>query len=82
MESEARLTKNVIRIGSRTSELAMLQTTLVRDEMLKLHPTLTFEIVGINTKGDKILNVALSKIGTLTFAAHSPLNLIFVNQLM
>ncbi|XP_071529404.1 porphobilinogen deaminase isoform X1 [Panulirus ornatus] len=53
-----------IRIGSRDSELAMKQTYLVRDALQKLHPKLKFEIVTMKTKGDKILNLALSKIGS------------------
>ncbi|XP_071529405.1 porphobilinogen deaminase isoform X2 [Panulirus ornatus] len=42
----------------------MKQTYLVRDALQKLHPKLKFEIVTMKTKGDKILNLALSKIGS------------------
>ena len=49
--------------GSRKSELAMMQTNLVRNKLLAGHEGLEIEIEGIVTLGDKILNVALSKIG-------------------
>lgn len=50
--------------GSRKSELAMLQTNFVRQKLLDIFgEKLEIEIEGISTVGDKILNVALSKIG-------------------
>ena len=50
--------------GSRKSELAMLQTNFVRDKLLaKYGDELEIPIVGISTVGDKILDIALSKIG-------------------
>jgi len=55
--------RTVIRIGSRGSELALTQTKFVKAELEKVYPNLTFEIEVIKTKGDKILDVALSKIG-------------------
>ncbi|XP_027221081.2 porphobilinogen deaminase [Penaeus vannamei] len=55
---------SVMRIGSRDSELALKQTYMVRDSLQKIHPDMKFEIVTMKTKGDKILNVALSKIGS------------------
>lgn len=56
--------ESVLRIGSRDSELAMKQTNMVKDALQKKHPHLKFEIVTMKTKGDKILDVALSKIGS------------------
>ncbi|XP_068213240.1 porphobilinogen deaminase-like [Palaemon carinicauda] len=56
--------ESVLRIGSRDSELAMKQTNMVKDALQKIHPNLKFEIVTMKTKGDKILDVALSKIGS------------------
>ena len=50
-------------IGSRSSALAMAQTRCVRDKLKKCYPSLDFEIKTIKTVGDKILDVALSKIG-------------------
>jgi hydroxymethylbilane synthase len=50
-------------IGSRDSKLALLQTEWVRDELLEAYPGLEVKIKEIKTQGDKILDVALSKIG-------------------
>ncbi|KAG0711658.1 Porphobilinogen deaminase [Chionoecetes opilio] len=53
-----------IRIGTRESELALKQTHIVRDALQKTHPRLKFDIIKMKTHGDKILDVALSKIGS------------------
>lgn len=50
-------------IGSRDSKLALIQTEWVRDGLLEAFPHLEIEIIKIKTQGDKILDVALSKIG-------------------
>ena len=52
-----------IRIASRKSQLALVQTHWVRDELQKAFPDITFEIESMSTKGDKILDAPLSKIG-------------------
>lgn len=52
-----------IRVGSRGSRLALSQTQMVIEELQKHHPELEAEVVIIKTKGDKILNVSLEKIG-------------------
>ena len=52
-----------LRIASRRSQLAMVQTHWVRDELEKAHPGLTISIEAMATQGDKILDVALAKIG-------------------
>lgn len=51
------------KIGSRKSKLAMVQSEFIAAELKKIHPEYTFEIVNFDTKGDKILNIALPKIG-------------------
>ncbi|XP_066591937.1 porphobilinogen deaminase isoform X2 [Prorops nasuta] len=56
-------TRDVIRVGSRKSELALVQTKYVIDCLKNYHPKKEFEIVTMNTKGDKILNISLPKIG-------------------
>ncbi len=52
-----------IRIGSRKSQLALVQTHWVQAELSRHFPNITFEVSTMETQGDKILNVALSKIG-------------------
>jgi hydroxymethylbilane synthase len=54
---------NPLRIASRRSQLAMVQTHWVRDELAKAHPGLEISIEAMATQGDKILDVALAKIG-------------------
>lgn len=55
--------KNTIKIGTRGSQLALYQANLTKRLLLEKFPEATVEIVIIKTKGDKILDVALSKIG-------------------
>ena len=50
-------------IGSRSSKLALAQAQLIRDKLKTFYPALDPEIKTIKTTGDKILDVALSKIG-------------------
>jgi len=57
------LKKEKLIIGSRGSELALWQANFVRKELEKKDKNLHVEIKIIKTKGDKVLNVALSKIG-------------------
>lgn len=52
-----------LRLGTRGSKLALWQADCVAGEIHKTLPDLDIEIVVIKTKGDKILDVALSKIG-------------------
>ncbi|TVQ19964.1 MAG: hydroxymethylbilane synthase [Bacteroidetes bacterium] len=54
---------NTITIGTRGSQLALYQAYRVRDAIINRHPHLNAEIKIIKTKGDKILDIALSKIG-------------------
>jgi len=52
-----------LRIGSRKSQLAMAQTMHVKALLTNAFPSVSFEVIGISTVGDKVLDVALSKIG-------------------
>jgi hydroxymethylbilane synthase len=52
-----------IRIGTRGSQLALYQAEKVKATLISQFPLLDVEIQIIKTKGDKILDVALSKIG-------------------
>ncbi|CAM4553137.1 hypothetical protein PO909_003184 [Leuciscus waleckii] len=53
----------VIRVGTRKSQLARIQTDSIVEKLKGLHPDVNFEIVAMSTTGDKILDTALSKIG-------------------
>ncbi len=53
----------VIKIASRKSQLALVQTYWVQEQLQKHFPDRTFEVETMSTKGDKILDVPLAKIG-------------------
>ncbi len=55
--------KNRFVIGSRGSELALWQTHYVKETLEKRFPEINLEIKIIKTTGDKMLDVALAKIG-------------------
>ncbi len=46
----------MIKIGTRNSELALIQTNLVIEQIKKIDNTIEFEIIKINTTGDSDLN--------------------------
>ncbi len=50
-------------IASRESRLAMWQAEHVRDQLSALYPECCIEILGMTTRGDQILDRALSKVG-------------------
>jgi len=52
-----------IKIGSRTSALALTQAEIIIDTLKEKFPQYEYEIVKIKTKGDMILDKTLSKIG-------------------
>ncbi|MCG7537490.1 hydroxymethylbilane synthase [Pseudoalteromonas sp. OOF1S-7] len=54
---------NVLRIATRKSALALWQAEFVKAELEKFHADLTVELVPMSTKGDKILDTPLAKIG-------------------
>lgn len=53
----------IIRIATRTSPLALWQAEHVASRLQALYPNLQIEMVGMVTRGDKILDSPLSKIG-------------------
>ncbi|GJD20520.1 porphobilinogen deaminase [Rivularia sp. IAM M-261] len=55
--------QRTIRIGSRKSQLALVQTYWVQEQLQKSFPEIKFEVHTMATQGDKILDVALAKIG-------------------
>ena len=54
---------NTIRIGSRESKLAVIQSELVMDAIRAGHPGLRLELVTMKTTGDRILDRTLDQIG-------------------
>ena len=57
------MNNNTLRIGTRKSRLAMVQTEIVREEILAHFPFLEVEIVPMSTKGDQILDRSLTSFG-------------------
>lgn len=55
--------ENKIVIGTRGSQLALWQANWVKSELERLHKGLSCELLVIKTKGDKILDVPLAKVG-------------------
>lgn len=52
-----------IKVGSRKSQLALIQTNGVVNQLKKYFPEIDFQIIAMTTTGDNILDTALSKIG-------------------
>ncbi|OAB58156.1 hydroxymethylbilane synthase [Phormidium willei BDU 130791] len=63
MTSTVSAADRTIRIASRKSQLALVQTHWVRDRLQESHPSHQFDIQTMSTQGDNILDVALAKIG-------------------
>lgn len=70
-----------IRIGTRDSQLAMWQAEWVKAELSRLCPHRQFELVSMKTKGDKILDVSLSKIGDKGLFTKELENGLLLNEL-
>ncbi len=54
---------STVTIGTRDSSLAKWQAEWVRSQLEKAYPSQHFELIPVKTKGDKILDVPLAKIG-------------------
>ena len=54
---------NLLRIATRESPLALWQAEFIKAELEHMYPQLTVELVGMTTRGDKILDAPLAKIG-------------------
>ncbi|MEM8722683.1 MAG: hydroxymethylbilane synthase [Cyanobacteria bacterium P01_G01_bin.39] len=63
MTSTTRTQRRTVRIGTRKSQLALVQTYWVKGELEKHFPDIEFEVEKMSTQGDKILDVPLAKIG-------------------
>lgn len=55
--------QKVLKIGTRASQLALTQSEWVRERILKLMPDTAVELVRISTKGDRVLDAPLAKVG-------------------
>lgn len=55
--------RQILRIATRGSRLALWQADYVQQRLLALHPALQVELVVIKTTGDRILDTPLAKIG-------------------
>ena len=51
-----------LKLGTRRSALARAQSAAVARQLERLHPGLTVELVGIETRGDRILDAPLSTV--------------------
>ena len=56
-------TPDAIRIASRESRLAMVQSEWIAAKLRAQYPTAKIDIIGMTTKGDQILDVPLAQIG-------------------
>lgn len=55
--------KKTLRIATRKSPLALWQANYVKAQLETLHDGLSVELIGMTTKGDKILDTPLAKVG-------------------
>tara|TARA_B100000795_G_scaffold82724_1_gene59961 strand:- start:17440 stop:18372 length:933 start_codon:yes stop_codon:yes gene_type:complete len=53
----------ILRIATRKSPLALWQAEFVKSELQRHHPGLQIELVAITTRGDKLLDTPLAKVG-------------------
>lgn len=61
--AKQRPTLSTLNIATRQSPLALWQAEHIRDRLLALYPEMTINLLKIVTKGDKILDTPLAKIG-------------------
>ncbi|TNF06499.1 MAG: hydroxymethylbilane synthase [Gammaproteobacteria bacterium] len=57
------MTSRHLRIATRKSPLALWQAEYVKERLLQLHPGLQISLVTFTTRGDKILDTPLAKVG-------------------
>ena len=55
--------RTILRIGTRASLLAVTQSTWIKKQIEAMHPQVQVDLVKITTRGDKILDVPLAKVG-------------------
>ena len=61
--SSVEKSSNVVRVGSRSSELAMKQSATIIAALKASHPSIDFQIITMKTIGDKVLDKPLPNIG-------------------
>lgn len=57
------MSQKVLKIATRKSPLALWQAEHIKQRLNQLYPTMQVELVTMSTKGDKILDTPLAKIG-------------------
>lgn len=57
------MSQHIVRIATRKSPLALWQAEFVKAELERLHAGLQVELLAMTTKGDKILDAPLAKVG-------------------
>jgi hydroxymethylbilane synthase len=62
--SQSNIKKSTVRIGTRESQLAQLQTTIITGALKAKHPGLEVQVVFVTTRGDKTLDRPISALGT------------------
>lgn len=53
----------LVRIATRKSPLALWQAEYVKQQLLAHHPQLQVELIALSTRGDKLLDTSLAKVG-------------------
>ncbi|MDE2780044.1 MAG: hydroxymethylbilane synthase [Chloroflexota bacterium] len=67
IEASSRHGQNVVRVGTRASALARLQTDIVLEQLRPLHPDLEFQVVTVTTHGDANATAPLAGMGLGVF---------------
>ena len=57
------MSSSTVRIATRKSPLALWQAEHIKSRLEQLHPGIAVELLGLQTKGDKILDTPLAKVG-------------------
>ena len=57
------MSRKILRLGTRRSDLALWQTNQVRQQLLLCYPQLEVELAKIDTRGDKVLSQPIPEVG-------------------
>ena len=63
--------QTTLRIATRRSALALWQAEHVAERLRQAHPELTVELVGMTTRGDRLLDAPLAKVGGKAYLLKS-----------